>query len=227
MAFLLSGRSATSDLAADPGPAADPWDISNLVGEPEHTPDPWDFEIDAVAQSSTGPMSSGGTGAHESGPVELPKVASSCHGRCGSTSRSRSRSRSSPRETATSARADSKPNIILQKQISKPKFLPGTEWWANPMWHAAEDHISRMPASTLRPVTMHAFCAGLSTESFAAEVVGNRTMLSSLRNHEHFVQVCPAGLVFGFRTPALIWYSRRQQRYSTVAVARTMPTEGW
>ncbi len=88
-----------------------------------------------------------------------------------SRSRSRHRSRSASRShTSNMVDTNRADRCLRPRSVTVPQLLPGTEWWAMPMFRAAESHIAKMPESPTRKVTLHSFCAGIATEACVAKV---------------------------------------------------------
>ena len=56
------------------------------------------------------------------------------------------------------------------RKIDRPAFLPGTEWWAAPLFTSLEFYLARMPLEPKRPFILDSVCAGMGSEAFAAKV---------------------------------------------------------
>lgn len=144
--------------------------------------------------------------AETSGP--LPPQAAACEADNGeplecSCTRDRSRSRSRTPTEATRSdipRADRGQQLSALRRLPKPAFLPGTEWWSGPLWHAVEGLAAKMPAQPTRAMTVESFCAGMATEAFGfkARRVYSNLGVSSLARFQlpaltagHFRSVWP------------------------------------
>jgi hypothetical protein len=91
-------------------------------------------------------------------------------------SRSRNRSPSPDRRSTPSPsprRADSV-QLLLGSPCSRTPKLPvmpqGVEWWAAPLWHAAEHQRRKLPIKPWRPCRVEAFGAGTMSEAWGYKV---------------------------------------------------------
>lgn len=88
--------------------------------------------------------------------------------------------RSTPEASPERADAQLRPPTVWHP-LSDPAPVPGTEWWATPLWQIASSFAARFPAQPPRAVKAEAFCAGMLSEAWVYKArqgqIGNTSLL--------------------------------------------------
>ena len=169
--------------------------MSQSLWDPEDSDVEGEGQASATAASSQQPAPPGPKGKASATAVSSQQPAPlgpEAEGGAAVQGRERGRSRS-PRQRATAAPLRFDTLVPSHRGLhQKPKFAPGSEWWAIPLWNAIEDARLRLPQQS-RPILADALCCGMLMEKYGD------SMMQAVVHYLRLAECKPAAQKFVMR----------------------------